>query len=137
VDSICGDDGYFSLEYKNAMTEDLKRAGYFALNPNIIVPCDDEDLPLSVDTEGDKVFWVAFESPELGQQSSALDPSAYKWGQIQGLQMLKFLLERVEAGGEHFFIVNPGTNRQMGMNNQSVKDFLTWLDNNPQGLEQL
>ena len=119
------------------MNDDLKRAGYFALNPDILVPYDHEDLPLSIDTEGDKVFWIAFESPELGKQSSAFDPSIYKWGQIQGLQMFKFLHERIEAGGEHFFIVNPGTNRQMGLNNQAITDFLTWLDQNPNGLDQL
>ena len=119
------------------MNEDLKRAGLFALNQNIIVPCDDEALPKSVDTEGDKVFWIGFESPELGQQSQALNPADYKWGQINGLQYFKFLFERIEAGGEHFLIVNPGTSRQMGLNNQAISDFLTWVDQNPKGLEQL
>lgn len=137
MDSICWYDGALFVEFEVAMTEDIKRAGYFALNSSIIVPCDEDSLPMSVDHEDDKVFWIAFESPELGKQSSALDPAAYKWGQMQGLQLLKFLFERIEAGGQHFFIVNPGTNRQMGMNNKAIADFLTWLDLNPQGLDQL
>lgn len=119
------------------MSDDLQRAGLFALNNNIIVPCDEDTLPQSVDTEGDKVFWIGFESPELGQQSSALDPKEYKWGQINGLQYFKFLFERIEAGGEHFLIVNPGTPRQMGLNNKAISEFLTYIEKNPQALEQI
>lgn len=137
MDPFCRYDGFGSLEPEIAMNEDLKRAGLFALNPDIIVPCDDEALPMSVDSEGNKVFWIGFESPQLGQQSSALDPKEFKWGQIGGLQYFKFLFERIEAGGEHFLIVNPGTNRQMGLNNQAITDFLTWIDENPEGLKNL
>lgn len=113
------------------MDQDLKRLIYFAKNDNIILPIDEDTLPLSVDTEQDNIYWIGFESPELGQQSSSLDPTYYQWGQMNGLQYLKFLNERIEAGGKHVLLINPDTDRQIGLNNQSVQDFLFWLTQNP------
>ena len=118
------------------MSADISRVGLFALNPGVIVPCDEEDLPANVDQEDDLVCWLAFESPELGRQCSMIDPSQYRWGQISGLQMLKFLHERIETGGRHVLVINPGSNRQMGMDHQAITDFLEWLEKNPEGLNQ-
>jgi hypothetical protein len=55
---------------------------------------------------------------------------------MSGLQYLKFLHERIEAGGTHVLVINPGTDRQMGMDNESIVSFLEWLDKNPNGLQQ-
>lgn len=118
------------------MSDDLKRAALFAMNPNIIVPYDHENLPMSVDEEEGVIAWIGFESPELGRQCNVIDPSQFVWGQMNGLQYLKFLHERIEAGGQHLLIVNPGTTRQMGMNHEAIVGFLEWLDKNPRGLEQ-
>lgn len=116
------------------MSEDLKRMALFAMNDHVIMPYDHEQLPMSVDEEDDTVAWLAFESPELGKKCSMIDPSQYVWGQMNGLQYLKFLHERIEVGGEHVLIVNPGTDMQMGMNNEAIVGFLEWLDANPNGL---
>jgi hypothetical protein len=118
------------------MSNDLQRAVLFAKSNQIIIPRDHEDLPLSVDEEDGVVAWIAFESPELGQQCQMIDPSAYQWGQMNGLQYFKFLHERIEAGGQHVLVINPGSNRQVGMNNESISEFLEWLDQNPNGLDQ-
>jgi hypothetical protein len=136
VDSVIGGDGTGIIEHKNAMSEDLKRAALFASNQDIIMPYDHENLPMSVDQEGETVAWIGFESPELGRQCTMIDPSQYVWGQMPGLQYLKFLHERIEAGGQHVLIVNPGTPRQMGLDSDSIVSFLKWLDENPNGLNQ-
>jgi hypothetical protein len=115
------------------MSNDYRKLVLFSQNQNILVPCDDESLPLCVDTQDDVNFWIAFESSELGQQSPSLDPSFYQWGQISGIQYMKFLLERIEAGGNHILLVNPDTKLQFGLDNEAVKDFLHWLDEHPHG----
>jgi hypothetical protein len=118
------------------MNEDLKRAALFALNNDIIVPCDEDTLPLSVDEEDGLICWIGFESPELAKACSLIDPKQFKWGQINGLQYLKFLHERIEAGGDHVLVVNPSTERQVGMENSAITGFLEWLEANPEGLRQ-
>lgn len=122
------------MENKDSQ-KDLKRVHLFALNEQVILPCDEESLPLSVDTDDKMVFWIAFESPELGQSSTAVDPTYYKWGQMRGMQYLKYLHERIEEGGEHHLIINPGTARQIAMNNDAILNYLNWLDANPNGFD--
>jgi hypothetical protein len=116
------------------MNKDINKLILFSQNQNILVPCDEESLPLCVETHDEINFWIGFESSELGQQSPSLDPSFYKWGQISGLQYLKFLHERIEAGGKHILLINPDTKLQFGLDNDALKDFLEWLDKNPQSL---
>ena len=118
------------------MNQDLRRAVLFALNNDIIVPCDHESLPLSVDEEEGLICWIGFESRELAQQCSLLQPDQYTWGQINGLQYLKFLHERIEVGGEHILLVNPSTERQVGMDTNAISGFLKWLDEHPDGLKR-
>ncbi len=117
------------------MKKDLQRAVLFAKSDQIIMPRDHEDLPLSIDEEEGVVAWIAFESPELGRQCQMIDPSQFQWGQMNGLSYLKFLHERVEQGGQHLLVINPGSNRQIGMNNEAISEFLKWLEQNPNGLE--
>ena len=112
----------------NYMDRDLQRAIAFAEHPDILMPYDEEQLPLSVDSFDGKIYWIAFESPELGRTSSAVNLSLYNWGQMSGLQYLKFLHERIVKGGKHHLIINPGTERQVGMNNESISQFLHWLE---------
>jgi len=119
------------------MNEDLRRVCLWAANPNIIVPCDEEHLPCSVDSEGDLVAWTGFESDELAKQTDAMDPTAHRWGLIGGLQYLKFLHERIEAGGHHVLVMNPGTPRQSALEGESIVSFLEWLEQNPDGLNQV
>ena len=118
------------------MNEDVKRAALFAMNHSIIVPSDKDSLPLSVDEEEGLICWIGFESTELAQKCSLLNPEQYTWGLIQGLQYLKFLNERIEAGGHHILVVNPSTDRQMGLDNEAIQGFLKWLEAHPNGLSQ-
>lgn len=115
------------------MSDDLSRAKAFASHEGIIIPCDEEDLPLSVESMEDKVFWIAFESRELGLQSNAVNLSLYHWGQMNGLLILKFLHERIVQGGEHLLIINPGTDRQIGMDNDAIIGFLGLLSETERG----
>jgi len=124
------------VEESSRIDDDLRRVCLWAANPDIIVPCDEDGLPCSVDSEGDLVAWTGFESEELARKTEALDPSAHKWGLIHGLQYLKFLHERVEAGGQHVLVMNPGTQRESALEGASVVSFLKWLEQNPSGLEQ-
>jgi hypothetical protein len=118
------------------MNEDLRRVCLWAANSNIIVPCDEEDLPCSVDSEGELVAWTGFESEELAKQTDAMDPKEHQWGMIDGLQYLKFLHERIEAGGQHVLVMNPGTDRQSALEGENIVAFLEWLEQNPTGLQQ-
>lgn len=113
------------------MDQDLQRAIAFSHNKDVILPYDEkEHLPVSVDTIDEKIYWIAFESAEIGRTSTAVDPSFYKWGQLSGIQYLKFLHERIVQGGQHHLIINPGTDSQIGMNNESISQFLKWLEEN-------
>lgn len=104
-------------------TEDLARVQHFS-QCSILVPCDKDSLPLSPDSDKDTVFWLAFESEELLRQSSAVEYDDFNWGQMQGLKLFHFIHERVLAGAEHIFVVNPGTLKQFIMDGESISHFV-------------
>ncbi len=132
MDSFGCYDGHWYVKYKDEiMNKDIRQLVLFAQNKNVIVPCDEESLPLCVDTQNNINFWIGFESSELGQQSPSMDPSFYSWGQISGFQYLKFILERIETGGKHVLLINPDTKLQFGLDNNAVKDFMKWAESNP------
>lgn len=108
------------------MADDLERLRRLYANEGVITPCDGEALPLSVDQDGEIIYWICFESVELGRQSSVVDPTYYEWGKISGERFMKFLNERIEAGGEHVLIANPGTALQAGLQGKVIVDFLKY-----------
>lgn len=102
------------------MSVDEKRLEAFIQNSGIITPCDEEDFPLSVEEDEDSFYWVAFESRDWGLRSRAVNLDLYRWGQLPGYELLKYISTKSGQRKSQVLLLNPGTDAQLAMNEEII-----------------